>query len=300
MKVAFYASDKPREIMLARALGQAIQADGGEFEIRRTADYGEDDEGNDRKYPGPSPDTDVACAFGVKGKSRQIIEDHCALGIATLYFDKGYSRDKGEGGHTLYSRISVNAADPLAYMMLKKRKPDRWTKLGLRMLERKPAPGGHVLVCCSSDKYCGFHDLGSAHEHAQKLVSHLRKITERHLVYRPKPSQKGVRPVGGASLSHKQSIGEALRGAHCVVTHGTTAAMDAILAGIPAVVLGGSIARPIAETDIEKVDDPFWPSIDKRLAWAAAMAYCQWTADELRSGEAWTHLKAEIQRQAAT
>src|SRR5688500_2147229 len=112
VNITFYASDKPREIMLAKALAEGAKALGDYSEIRRTADYGEDEEGNDKKFPGPSPETDVACIFGVKGRSKDILKDHRLVGKATLYFDKGYTRAKGEGGHTLHSRISVNAAHP--------------------------------------------------------------------------------------------------------------------------------------------------------------------------------------------
>ena len=97
MKVIFYAADKSREHMLAGALAIGVRNAGDSFELRRTADYGEALEGPERKYPGPSPDTDVACCFGVKGRSREIVESHRGLGLATRMFDKGYTRDRGEG-----------------------------------------------------------------------------------------------------------------------------------------------------------------------------------------------------------
>jgi len=146
MKVVFYASDKPREHMLAKALEEGLLAHGDEFEMRRTADYGEDDLGNDLKWSGPTPDTDVACVFGVKGRSRQIMQEHLDIGKSVLYFDKGYTREKGgDAGQTLYSRISVNAASPVEYMMRENYGNIRWERLGLKLPRLSNNQDGHVL-----------------------------------------------------------------------------------------------------------------------------------------------------------
>jgi hypothetical protein len=301
MKIVFYASDKPREIMLAKALADGARALDDSLEIRRTGEYGETPEGDDLKYPGPTPDTDVACCFGVKGKSRQVVEDHRALGIATLFFDKGYYRSKGEMGHTEYSRISVNAGHPLKYMMERERSPDRFDKLNSPLRPRvKQGSGGHVLFCCSSAKYHQFHKLEEPNIWAVEMVKTIRRYTQRHIVYRPKPSWKGAKPIGGTSFSDGSTgIQDALRGCHCLVTHGSAAAMDAVLAGVPAIVLGNSVAKPVSGGGLESLESLYWPSDEERQRWANAMAYCQWTAPELRSGEAWAELRAEIGRQRA-
>lgn len=288
LNVVFYASDKPREAMLAAALAEGVRAFGDKYEIRRTADYGDD-----RPYEGPSGDTDVACVFGLKGRSRQIMRDHRDMSRATVYFDKGYTRTKGEAGHTEYSRVAVNGADPLAYFQTIRRKGDRWERLGVQMRPRK-GNGGHVLVCGSTQKYHDFHDLGDAREYAAKVMFRIRKQSERQIVYRPKPSDNSKPIAGYAFSSGSTSIVEALRGCHCLVTHGSSAALDAIFAGVPALVLGPCIARPVAETEIENIERPRWPNEGELMRWAHDMAYTQWTARELRSGEAWQDLRARI------
>lgn len=311
--------------MLAKALADGARQFGDTLEIRHTGQYGETLEGEDRKYPGPTPDTDVAVCFGVKGRSKQILKDHLAVGKSTLFMDKGYTRDKGEGGHTLYTRISVNAFSPVDYMMNTKRKDDRWERLKLTARDHVRKPGGHILICGSSEKYHAFHSLPPPAEYAAGLISRIRKQTDRLIVYRPKPSstqkQIGVvdtddidelkealehyhtllirnSGVPGAMFSNGETkIGDALRGCHCVVTHGSAASMDAILNGVPALVLGGSIAKPVAETELERIDAPRYPDPLKRRDWMWALGYCQWTTQELRSGEAWKDLREEIMRQ---
>lgn len=298
MKVVFYAASKPREIMLANALERGVRTHGDDFELRRSGDYGETDDGDYRKFPGPTDDTDVAVFFGVKGHSRAIYEDHRAMGKATIYLDKGYTRDKGGDGHTKYTRASVNAPSPVAYMMREKKSSRRFERLGVQLKSRQNH-SGHVLFCGSSAKYHFFHRLDEPTAFARKLVRTLRGLTERHVIYRPKPSWRGAVAVPGTSMSRgDSSIQDALKSCHVLITHGSAAAMDAILAGVPALVLGDAIARPIAETDIANVEKPFWPNDKKRLRWAAAMAHCQWTKAELESGEAWEELRQEIVFQA--
>lgn len=297
MKVVFYASDKPREHMLASALEQGVRGVGDDFEMRRTAEYGETSDGDDLKYPGPSPDTDVACFFGVKGRSRFILKDHRQMGRATLFFDKGYTRDKGEGGHTEYSRISVNGPDPLYYMMKRNRSADRWKRLEIELKNRNNGigSGGHILYCGSSSKYHEFHGLSDPTTYAEKLIRQLRKLSPRQIIYRPKPSATHLQAVPGASFSRGTTdILEALRGCWCLVTHGSAASMDAVINGVPTMVFGSGIARPIAETEIESVEEPRWANLEDRLRWGFGMSYCQWTMKELRTGEAWQELKKEI------
>lgn len=299
MKLTFYASDKPREFMLAEALKLGCARLGDTLEIRRTQDYGEDEEGNDKRWPGPDPETDVACVFGVKGQSKRIMNDHRAMRKGVLFFDKGYTREKGEAGHTLYSRVSVNDTHPLAYMMGRQRKPDRWNRLKLDFKGWRPSSGGgHVLLCASSQKYHDFHILGDVTDWAAKVAKACIKEVDRQVVYRPKPSWPNARPIPFASFSRlPQPMDEALRGAWCVVTHGSTAAMDGILRGVPAIVLGDAITKPISGTEFHDLNSPPRASDDDRLQWGANMAYCQWSANELRSGEAWKDLREELERQ---
>lgn len=291
MKVVFYASDKPREIMLAKSFELGIRAHGDNFELRRTADYGED-----RKYEGPSPDTDIAICFGVKGKSAEIIKEHVALSKHAVYLDKGYTRQKGEGGHTLYTRLSIDSSSPVKYFQRKRHRSDRFDRLELKILQRKDQTStGHILFCGSSQKYHDFNSLGDATEYAEKALFKLRKASHRQIVYRPKPSWTDAKPLPNYMFSNgSQDILDALRGCHALVTHGSSVAITAVLMGIPIVVLGETIMSPIAEADITKVDAPFWASSDQRHQWACDFAYCQWTQDEMRSGEAWAHVRTEL------
>jgi hypothetical protein len=299
MKVVFYASAKPREMMLAQSFAAGLRSSSDTFELRKTGDYGEDLDGNDRRFAGPDDETDVAVIFGVKGMSKQIMRDHRSMGKAVVYLDKGYTREKGPDGHTLYTRMSVNSDSPIQYMMDRKWSNDRFAALNLELEPRKENESGHVLYCSSSAKYHDFHDIGDATLCAEKVFKRLARLTKKQLVFRPKPSDRRAKAIAGVALSTaSQSMQDALKGCRLVVTYGSTAAMDAVIAGIPALVLGTSIAAPVSGKEIgESLEPLYWPSEEHRYRWARAMAYCQWTVDEMRSGEAWAHVCAEIGKQ---
>ena len=72
---------------------------------------------------------------------------------------------------------------------------------------------------------------------------------------------------------------------------------DAIQLGIPSICLGPSICAPICSHSLDDLLNLKWVDEKERHQWACNMAYCQWTGDELKSGEAWAHLKREIEYQ---
>jgi hypothetical protein len=68
-----------------------------------------------------------------------------------------------------------------------------------------------------------------------------------------------------------------LKDAHCLVTHMSAAANEALLCGVPVVVTGKCSASPLSSPDVENLVYP-----DNREEWAAGLANNQWTLDELR------------------
>jgi len=166
----------------------------------------------------------------------------------------------------------------------------------MKILDRKKQTAdGHILFCGSSQKYHDFNALGDATEYAEKALFKLRKVSHRQIVYRPKPSWTDARPIANYMFSNgSQDILDALRGCHALVTHGSSVGITAVLMGIPIVVLGATIMSPVAESDLTKVDSPYWPTTEQRYQWACDFAYCQWTQDEMRCGEAWEYVRQVV------
>lgn len=141
------------------------------------------------------------------------------------------------------------------------------------------AAGTHVLVCPQSAHFMRTV-IGFDGDWPELTLASLAKITDRPIRIRAWSADKR-----GLSTSIEQD----LHGAHALVTWSSAAAVTAILAGVPAIVLGQSAAAPMAGTSLEQLERP--PMPDGREEWAAVLADNQWTLDEMRAGRAWRALQ---------
>lgn len=281
MKVVLYLSlNKSREVAIGEALAKGFRRHGEEVEILPT-------EGYDR----PQRDSQVAVVIGVKGK--RIFEDHRRRARHTLLVDKGYFQRKN------YLRLSFDGFQP-HYAHDVSRPTDRFDRLGIPLRDLQPR-GRHLIYAGSSQKYCNWHDLGDVTEFATGVCGKLDKLTHGSMpiYYRPKPSWAAAyvedcKPIPGTIFSGpKEFLTDRLPGCHALVTHGSNAAIEAIAAGVPVVLVsreGACGAWSLAETNVENIAAPFWPDPDLRRQMFADLAYCQFTIDEMASGLAWETL----------
>lgn len=284
MRICFFASDKPREHILADAFKDGAEALGDTVEIRPL--NGE---------PQVAEGADVAVMVGVK--SRELFKANWAKGIHCLYFDKGYTRHSAPGPVKLweYWRVSIDSHHPTSYFQKDPRPADRFEKLelGFQPWRKK---GDHIVFAGSSQKYHDFYGLTDPTRYAGKVIKQIQGIIQgMEIIYRPKPSWKDAEPIHGTVYSQApQTILDVLDGAHCLVTHGSNACFEAVQMGIPCVILGDAVARPLSTTVIEEIRTPRLVHDKRRRQWFCDLAYCQWSLPELASGEAWKVIKPQI------
>lgn len=277
MKVRLYTSFKEKEHRVIEAFADGV----------RSCDLAE------LRGITPEPrdyDCDVAVVFGVKG--RNLFKAYRNVSYPVVMLDKAFL----PGNRWEYIRASVNAHQPTEYLMDIQRPFDRLERLGIAV---KPwRRDGHIVIAGSSEKYHAFHGLCEPNEYAEFMVREIREYDRaRHIVYRPKPTWRGGRAISGASFSGRdESLEQVLRNASVLVTHGSGASINAIIAGVPCIVLGGGVAAAVSSAHISDVLAPMQCSDDDRMQWLANLAYCQWTREELRSGMAWQHIRAEIRK----
>jgi len=282
MRVVFIASDKPREQLLADAF------------LMGAARHGHDIKTVARDEDLPAGAADVVCMVGVK--SRELFQQHHRAGAHIIYFDKGYVRSRTTSGPRGWEfwRVSIDAHQPIAHMNEQKAPADRLDRLGLEMQPWRAA-GNQVVLAGSSAKYHAFYGLPSPTEYWRKIVRELRITTWRPLVYRPKPSWKDAVPIRKTRYSGpEEGITQVLSGAHAMITHGSNACFESVLAGVPVISLGPSVARPISSTELAKLEAPYLATDKERWQWLANLAYWQWTLAEFSSGEAWDFLSGQI------
>lgn len=280
MKVALWVSDKGYE----RTVGPLIQAGaarhGDEIGFRPFADYA-------------GPEADAGLIFGVV--KREILWDHNRAGHPLIYVDKGYLRARALWrGDSLpaWWRVCINDTHPTAYLMKRGRLDDRLAASGAVLHPRRA--GRRIVIAGSSQKF--HHTCGLPHptEWATAALAEIRRHTDAPVVYRPKPSWKDAEPIEGATFDHGAKTPFPVDDVGCVITYGSIASVDAIVAGVPVIVLGNAAARPIASTEISAVADPYWASDADRRQWMANLMYANWSPRELWDGTAWGVIKEQL------
>lgn len=100
--------------------------------------------------------------------------------------------------------------------------------------------------------------------------------------FRPHPlagKRGGPALIMGASVNDGP-LEEALAGAALCVTFNSNTGVESVLAGVPTIATDrGSMAWDVTGRAVEQIIRP------DREAWAARLAWCQWTRDEMQSGE---------------
>jgi hypothetical protein len=107
------------------------------------------------------------------------------------------------------------------------------------------------------------------------IAAQLSQYTDRSVQFRAKPMNKKTR----------DSLYELLKQSdyYCVITDASTAAIEAIWAGIPIITLGQHITTPVAKTSIQDINTLYRGPIGD---WLCALTYHQFTAKEFSNGTA--------------
>jgi hypothetical protein len=181
-------------------------------------------------------------------------------------------------GWKVWHRIVPNN---LQHDQVIKRPSDRWNQLGLEVANRRR--GSTVLIVAPDEKPCKFYDIELDAWQAETVAT-IRQYTDRPIVIRERNRSRTDRKIN--------RVERALDDVHAVVTFNSIAATEAILAGVPVFALAPSnAARPVSNTDLTKIDNPWFPDQDQIREWAYHLAYGQFHIDEFKNGRAERILK---------
>jgi hypothetical protein len=173
----------------------------------------------------------------------------------------------------------------------------RWKDLSRRLGVPEPSPyraeGRHILVIgqVNGDSSLRGTDIN---DWLLSACSELRGMTDRPIIVRPHPLARDFvtsrLPEKLAGLGVEvddvaRPLADSLRGAWSVVTFSSGAAVDALIAGIPAISLSpASFAREVTD---HRLADALVPSLHERLPWLDRLAAAQWCEDEIARGDVW-------------
>ena len=185
-----------------------------------------------------------------------------------IYWDRGYLRrvfatwlPRGvEGG---YYRWHINA-----FQMTEIRDvpDDRWKALDLAKELRPWRKGGRKIII--ADTLPDYWNVrGLPEDWSFQMARYLKTRTDRPIVVRHKESSVPLQ--------------EELKDAHCLVAHGSIAAVEAVIMGIPVFVDRESAASLVGRAGWDDIENPVYP---ERQPWLNSLAYCQWNEAELCNG----------------
>lgn len=210
---------------------------------------------------------DLVPIIGCTYEIRHLIKDWLRTGRRFIYWDRGYVSRGGKAwlptrGWCHYrwqlNGYQMTGIDPKA-------SKDRW-----RMRRQPVQPwrkvGGHIVIAAPSPAYSRFHELDGWWLEKVLEAAH---ATGRKVIVRQKDT---TRPLA-----------RELEGAHCLVTHGSVAAVEAVIMGYPVFVDETSAAAMVGRTDLD-LENPVMPD---RTAWLHSLANAQFNLPEILSGECW-------------
>ncbi len=285
MRWVLFRAEKGYERALGPALIEGAAAHGDEIIVRPMDEY-------------RGPEGDGGIIFGVV--RREILWDYQRAGVPVCYLDKGFIRESAPWNGEMipkWWRLCVNATHPTDYMTDVDMPGDRWAATGVHAAPRQTT-GTKIVIAGSSAKFHETMNLPPPTEWTATLVRKIRKRTDAEIVYRPKPSWRFAEPVAGTTFDYgaRTRFTDILAEASVVVTWGSIASVDANLAGVPTIVLGNAPARPVSATDLDLIATPYWAPDPLRAQWLANLAYCAWTPQEIRSGQAWGGFRDQMAR----
>lgn len=214
---------------------------------------------------------DIIPIVGCTPELRPLIDKWMATAREWIYWDRGYFRrvfatdlPVGEnGGYYRWHRNSFQMQE------LRDVPGDRWEAARIDLWPWNKN-GRHIVVAEPSPTYERFHNIQGW---TARTVEALKAMTDRPLRTRDKEMQRFGR-----------KLHEDLGGAHALVTHGSIAAVEAVIMGCPVFVDPCSAAAMVGLTDLNQIEMPVYPYRDE---WVRSLAYSQFNEQELVNGTLW-------------
>lgn len=258
MDVTCYAvRGKPKSEKLCQAFAEGVRVGGGQAQVCY--------EPVTELLPG------AAAFYGVRPHQAQLLVQAKDERRDWYYIDNAYF----DATRERYFRITKNR---LQHDGRGISDCERFTQLSIPILPWRRS-GEHVLVCPQSDEFANLFFAEGA-EWTGNTVQRLQSLTKRAVRVRPWQPNK---------IEWYRTLPQDLDNCWALVTHSSASAITAMLAGVPAFVLGTDcISRVVAERNLEHIDVPryhedLWP-------WCCVVADNQFNVTEIAAGYAWQRL----------
>lgn len=212
-----------------------------------------------------------------------------------LYADPSNSRH--------YLRYSFNGVFPTTgEYFWNNPDPTRWQSISKNLnisLKDWRTTGNHILICLQRNG--GWSMAGiDVMEWCNNVIEKIKQVSDRPIVVRAHPGDKKSQQYlkinhPNVSISKQPSILDDLKNCWCVITYNSSPGVVAAIEGIPIFVTDPtpklSQAYDICNTNLNIIENP---AIPDRQQWIEKMSMSHWNFDELKSGEAWAHIRKYV------
>jgi len=200
------------------------------------------------------------------------------------YMDSGYLGNRpnpdNPSGWKYWHRIVFN---DLQHDAIIDRPADRLSRLRVKTRPYQ-AHCRDILIVAPDEKPCTFYGL-TLESWLADTIAMIKQHTDRPICMRERPVSRMARKT--------QHPEEWLNDVHAVVTFNSTAATEAVIAGVPVFVTepAANAAKPVSNSDLSKIETPWFPDPDQVHKWLCHLSYGQFHTTELTSGMAARILK---------
>lgn len=213
---------------------------------------------------------DIIPITGCSPQLAPYYKDWIARKRTFIYWDRGYLRrvfatwlPRGADGG--YYRWHINK-----FQMTEIRdvSDDRWRALKIEKEVRPWKKGGRrIIIADTLPDYWNVRGLPV--DWSQQMAAYLKTRTDRPIYIRPKDPRVPV-PLQNDLLD-----------AHCLVAHGSIAAVESVVMGCPVFVDQESAAALVGRVGFDDIENPVYP---ERHQWLCSLSYHQWNEKELCDG----------------
>jgi len=233
---------------------------------------------------------DMIAVCGQRSAEGLITRDYAARGIPSIILDLGYVKRASLGNDRGYYQLSIGH---LGWLPTEPCAMDRWRALGVPLPTYVEKPKTAPVLICGQVEGDASHGLSveTMARHYRRMVAHYGACGTRPILFKPHPLSDRLKGGYGEDAIVACDIRQAVEKAGLVVSYGSTAGLDAILAGTPATIFGHAIYAGIASRPGDPGEGAF-PSLFALKGFFSRLAYAQWTLEEIASGDAIRFLRS--------
>jgi len=168
--------------------------------------------------------------------------------------------------------------------------PGRASLLGMKMRPWRKDRGEAVMLCLQRTQSQQWQTMPSVEEWIKEILDQVRVHTDRPIIVRPHPRQR-LRDIPShwhVQLPLHQSgtyddfdFDRSLDAAWAVINFNSHPGIQSVIQGVPAFVDATSLAAPVANLDLSKINDPAMPD---RESWFEDLAWTEFSVEEIRRG----------------